>query len=202
MILFVRHAESLSNAGGVTMPHHTIPLSDTGRRQAAALATSLPEPSAVFVSGMARTQQTAAPYCNRYGMTPQKCPELDEFSVIDPALIEGMDGSQRRLFVSNYWDSPDPARRWGVEADTFTEFVQRVQTFTVRLAGLTDGSVIFGHGIWLAMLHWLTQGHQARTAADMVAFQHHRQAFEIPNCAIFEIKRHGSGWQVFNEAAA
>ena len=40
MIYFVRHRGSTANAGGVTMPHLEIPLSDLGRRQAA-LATLL-----------------------------------------------------------------------------------------------------------------------------------------------------------------
>ena len=196
MILFVRHAESLANAGGITMLHHAIPLSDTGRKQATALVAVLPEPSAVLVSGMVRTQQTAAPYCARFGIVPQTRSELDEFSMIDPALIDGMNGPQRRLFVRDYWDSPDPNRRWGEQADTFAEFVERVQSFTAQLAELADGSVIFGHGIWLIMLHWLTQEHQARTAADMLAFQRYRQAFAMPNCAIFKLERYGPDWRV------
>ena len=66
-IVFVRHAESVSNAGGITMPHETIPLSEKGREQAQTLAASLPPaPAAVLVSGMVRTHETAAPYCARH----------------------------------------------------------------------------------------------------------------------------------------
>ena len=42
-IYFVRHGQSLANAGGVTMDHHAIPLTDIGHRQAAALAAFLPD---------------------------------------------------------------------------------------------------------------------------------------------------------------
>lgn len=52
-LTFIRHAESVSNAGGVTMPHEAIPLSDLGHLQAQKLAAlrSVP-PVAVLVSSM------------------------------------------------------------------------------------------------------------------------------------------------------
>jgi broad specificity phosphatase PhoE len=197
-ILFVRHAESLSNAGGVTMPHAAIPLSEKGMAQAVALADLLPaSPVAVLVSGMARTRQTAMPYCLRFGVKPQEHAGLDEFSVIDATLIAGMDGEQRRQFVRRYWDHPDPHRRWGEGADTFAGFVERVRSFIAQLDGIADSSVIFGHGIWLIMLHWLLQGNPARTADDMGAFQRYRLAFAMPNCATFGLDRQKpSGWGI------
>jgi broad specificity phosphatase PhoE len=203
-ILFIRHAESAANAGGVTMPHAAIPLSEQGRMQANALAVMLPtSPSAVLVSGMVRTRQTAAPYCARVGMEPREHVGLNEFSLIDAALIAGMDGTQRRQFVSDYWDNPDPHRRWGADADTFIEFTERVRGFIAQLDELADSSVIFGHGIWLIMLHWLLHGNEARTGSDMAAFQRYRQAFQMPNCAVFRLKRLiSSGWTITEHSFA
>lgn len=153
-VIFVRHAESLSNAGGVTMPHEAIPLSERGRQQAKALADALPTtPSAILVSGMVRTHQPAAPYCAQFSLTPRQHAGLNEFSVIAADLIAGMDGPQRRLFVRDYWDNPDPHRRWGEKADTFVEFEARVRSFVGELDRIADSTVIFGHGIWLSMLH-------------------------------------------------
>ena len=61
-IIFVRHAQSVSNAGGMTMPHKAIPLTEKGHQQAEALAASLHiEPADVLVSEMVRTHQTAEP---------------------------------------------------------------------------------------------------------------------------------------------
>ena len=45
-ITFVRHAQSLSNAGGVTMEHGAIPLTELGHRQAQRLADDLHDPLA------------------------------------------------------------------------------------------------------------------------------------------------------------
>lgn len=76
-------------------------------------------------------------------------PLLDEFSIICPSLIEGMNGAQRRVVVRPLWDEPDPYRRSGAQADTFMEFQERVRRFIdERLDELPDGTVIFGHGIW------------------------------------------------------
>lgn len=194
-VIFVRHAESLSNAGGVTMPHETIPLSEQGRQQAEILAEALPtKPAAVLVSGMLRAQQTAAPYCDRFGVIPRQHTGLNEFSLIDADLIAGMDGQQRRLFVRNYWDNPDPNRRWGTKADTFIEFEARVLSFIGELDSLADSTVIFGHGIWLGLLHWLLLGNRVHDADDMVSFQRFRLALPMPNCAIFHAERTTRTW--------
>lgn len=196
-VIFVRHAESVSNAGGVTMPHEAIPLSERGRQQAETLADLLPAaPAAVLVSGMARTHQTAAPYCARLGVAPRQHVGLNEFSVIDADLIAGMDGPQRRLFVRDYWANPDPHRRWGTKADTFAEFEVRVRSFIGELDSFAESTVIFGHGIWLGMLHWLLLGNRVRDADDMRAFQHFRLELPMPNCAVFSASRAGKAWWI------
>jgi alpha-ribazole phosphatase len=196
--LFVRHAESVSNAGGITMPHEAIPLSERGKRQAEALAALLPiEPAAVLVSGMVRTHQTAAPYCARIGVTAHQRVSLNELSVIDSDLVAGMDGPKRRHFVRDYWDNPDPYRRWGDRADTFVEFEARVRGFVGELDSLARPTVIFGHGIWLGMLHWQLLGNQVCTADDMHAFHRFQLELPMPNCATFQIERAGAaGWAI------
>lgn len=198
-MIFVRHAESLSNAGGVTMPHEAIPLTECGRQQAEAMADALPAaPAAVLVSGMVRTHQTAAPYCARNGLTPRQHAGLNEFSVIDADLIAGMDRPQRRLFVRDYWDRPDPHRRWGTKADTFVEFEARVRNFIDGMDCIADSSVIFGHGIWLGMLHWLLLGNQTSTADDMRAFRVFQLALAMPNCAVFKVSLCDGAWIIQN----
>jgi broad specificity phosphatase PhoE len=91
----------------------------------------------VVMSRFVRAQQTAAPYCQRFNHDARIDPELDEFSIIDPALIEGLDGAQRKPFVNAYWAEPDLHRRLGESADTFAEFVERVRRFQDRMGTLT-----------------------------------------------------------------
>ena len=77
-------------------PHQAIPLTAHGHTQARALGATLAgHASAVAVSRFMRAQQTAAPYCQRFNLEPQVDADFDEFSLIDAALIEGLDGALR-----------------------------------------------------------------------------------------------------------
>lgn len=190
VITLIRHAESVSNAGGITQPHELIELSDRGRSQAHELAGQLPgPPSMVIVSGMRRAQQTAEPYCQRFGVEPSVDRSLDEFSVIDPALIAGLNGVQRKPFVKDYWSAPDPQRRLGDAADTFQEFSARVIRFRQRMDALPNATVIFGHGIWIARLLWELQGQHAIDTHGMSAFRAYQVRLPMPNCAVFNLMR-------------
>jgi alpha-ribazole phosphatase len=203
-LTFIRHGESVANAGGITMPDREIPLSERGWRQAQALAETLElEPSTILVSRLLRAQQTAAPFCQRVGMRPVENPLLDEFAVIDPDLIEGLDGAQRRPFTQAYWQDPDPHRRLGQAADTFAEFSRRVEDFLEGLAALPDATVVFGHGIWFSLLTWRLQGHRAEDAEDMRCFRRFQLSAPIPNGAVFRLTQTGkAGWSVQPVSAA
>lgn len=199
VLTFVRHAQSVSNAGGITMPHATIPLSDLGHAQAHQLANVIDvTPVAVLVSGFTRTHQTAAPFCAKHSTSYKILTCLNEFSVIDPLLIQGLNGIQRKPFVKEYWDNPDPHRRLGAEADTFAEFVDRVNEFVAQMDNLTDSTLIFGHGIWFAMLQWLLNGNSATESATMCAFRRFQISSPIQNCAVFKLINGGTGWIVSN----
>lgn len=188
-ILYVRHAESVANAGGITMPNNDIPLSEAGRLAALELAEELPaEPALVLVSRALRTQQTAEPYCRRTGAVPTVEPLLDELSIICPSLIEGMNGAQRREVVRPLWEEPDPHRRKGPQADTLMEFQKRVRRFIdKRLPELPDGTIIFGHGIWCGMLQWQRLGHWASDSAGMLAFRQYQQELRMRNGAVVDL---------------
>lgn len=196
-LIFIRHAESVSNAGGPTMPHGAVPLSELGHQQAQLLARLIDvEPATVLVSFFLRTHQTAAPFCERFGVQPQVHPDLHEFSVIDPALIQGLLGPQRKPFVKAYWDDPDPLRRLGENADTFAEFDGRVSVFIEQMDQLPDSTVIFGHGIWIALLFWRLLGYEVSDAEGMKAFRRFQLALPMPNCAVFSLVPIGERWSV------
>lgn len=188
ILTLVRHGESISNAGGITMAHDSIPLSSHGHHQANKLAALLEiEPAMVLVSRFVRTQQTAAPFCSKHGADPRAHPALHEFSVIDPDLIAGLDGAQRKPFVQSYWDDPNPHQRIGGNADTFAEFQERVNSFMAEMADLPDSTVVFGHGIWFCLLFWRLLGYSVTDADSMRAFRRFQLGFPMPNCAVFHL---------------
>ena len=113
-ITFIRHGQSVANAGGVTMPHHAIPLSELGELQAEALSTLLPEqPSRIITSSFIRAQQTAAPYTKRVGRSAEVHPLAYEFDNFDLNLIAGMNGAQREPIREAFCKEADPNKRMG-----------------------------------------------------------------------------------------
>jgi broad specificity phosphatase PhoE len=197
-IIFIRHGESIANAGGVTMTHAAIPLSELGKVQAQALAAALDlQPSKIVVSEFLRTHETAHPFCNKVSMQPVIHSALNEFSCLDPALIQGMVGEQRRPIAEAYWQAADPEKRMGEQADTFHEFEQRVTAFIPELDSLPNNTVLFGHGIWFALLTWKLLGFSARHPQGMKAFRRFRSGLPMPNTAIYLLESFTPGrWRV------
>jgi probable phosphoglycerate mutase len=88
-IILIRHGASADAIPGEPFPlidgHGDPPLSPAGEQQARALAERLAdEPlTALFVTGLARTVQTAAPLAERLGIQPVVVPELREVKLGD-----------------------------------------------------------------------------------------------------------------------
>lgn len=193
-LTFIRHGQSVANAGGITMAHDAIPLTELGRLQAQALAAVLDlRPSKVYVSAYDRTAETAAPFCARVGVQPEVHPTLHEFSTIDPVLLAGMNGEQRRPIADEFWKVSDPQKRMGPAAETYAEFDARVRDFMPELDRIPDGTVMFGHGMWFGLLVWKLLGFDAADGTGMRAFRRFQLGLPMPNCATYKLIRGGDG---------
>ena len=203
-IYFVRHGESVANAGGVTMDHAVIPLSPLGLVQAQAIPSILDvAPSKVLVSAYTRARQTAQPFCDQAGCVAEVHPLLHEFSALDPALVEGMTGEQRRPITAAYWHTADPAVRMGDQAETFLEFNARVTDFVAELAQLPDRCVLFGHGIWFGLLAWQLLGFGASDSHGMKGFRGFQLGLPMPNCAVYVlVGKPGQRWSWYADEPA
>ena len=127
-------------------------------------------PSKVLVSAYLRTSETAAPFCARFRVAPEVHPALHEFSTIDPELLAGMNGEQRRPIADAYWKEADPTKRMGALAETFEQFECRVREFMPELDSIPDRTVMFGHGMWFGLLVWKLLGFNAVDSLGMKAF--------------------------------
>ena len=198
MIYFVRHGESTANAGGVTMPHPEIPLSDLGRRQAASVAELLDvKPALVLSSTYVRAIETARPFSEKTGCQITPHPLLHEFSALDAALIAGMVTAQRRPMTDAFWSQADPDLRHGPGSETFGEFSARVAGFAGEMPQLPQDTVLFGHGIWFALLCWKLWGFTGDDATMMREFRRFQRALPMPNCAVYGLEQVGRGqWRL------
>lgn len=177
-ITFIRHGQSHANAGGLTQENPAIELTDFGQRQAAHIARLLPAHAPeILVSPFERARATARPYCELTGKTPRVAKRLHEFDTIDPDLLQGMNGEERRPVIDAYWAKSDPELRMGTKAETFLEFAARVEQFRLcDLPTLQDGTLVFGNA--LVPQRWQVSVNEIlmRTIADLQPEQKLRAA--------------------------
>lgn len=188
-ITFVRHGQSHSNIGGVTMENARIPLTDLGHHQALVLAGLLPHASYVLVSPFDRARDTAAPWCRHMHHQPTVLDALREFELIDATLLEGMTGEQSRSIADAYWSQANPHERMGSRSETFAEFHTRVAGVRTAMTTWQDNTLVFGHRMWLAMLIWQEMGFLQFDSQAMRMFRRFQLGFPIPNAAVYHFNR-------------
>lgn len=169
------------------MPHASIPLTDLGHIQARDLALQLPpEPARILASPFQRARDTALPYAERCDQVIQFEPLLQEFDMIDPALIAGMNQAERRPIADAFWQEADPDKRMGTHAESFRGFAGRVSTFLADvLPSLPDTTVCFGHGIWIGMAAWQLLGFTEVNSQSMRQFRRFQAGLPLPNAVVY-----------------
>lgn len=188
VIYLIRHAESLANAGGESLPDREIPLSEQGKQQAQTLIERLPKMRCVLTSEFLRTQQTAAPYLAYHQLeaTPLAC--LNEFSYLPFVQIAGLNAEQRRPISQQFWQQADPYLQLSDEVDSFALFNQRVEAFLDFAKQAENQTACFTHGIWLSLLIWKLLGFEADSPQAMQQFSAWQKALPMENTAIWRLE--------------
>jgi alpha-ribazole phosphatase len=204
-ILLVRHGQSQANAGGVTLENSLVPLTKLGELQAQALAPLLPSTAAdIWSSPFRRALDTATPYCERIAQPAARHDDLREFEVIDTLQMRGSAFTERNAAVVRFWETAEPDHRMGPTAETFREFHERIaRVRTHWLPNLADGTVIFGHGMWMALLFWQMWGFERNDHAAMIRFRRFQLGFPMPNAALYNVTSVAAGkWAIKADEAA
>lgn len=189
-VTFIRHGQSESNAGLPTEYPGSAPLTELGRRQARAAAGLFVEPPGLaIVSAFLRTRQTAAPLLERHPACPVETWPVQEFTYLRPAKYAGTTAKDRSADVAAYWQRLDPAYRDGEGAETFLEFLGRVDACLTRLADRPGPVVLFGHGQFLrGVLLRLLMPFLGDPTDVMLRFRAFRLGLVIPNAALFRLR--------------
>lgn len=190
-LYFIRHGQSLANTGAKSMPDAEIPLTELGRQQAHDLLSDWQqlniEPHHIYTSPLLRAKQTAEIFNQNYGLDIQTLPELKEFCCLSLNNIENMLGNERAILAKQYWQTAHIDFKDGNDADSFSEFQQRVATFLNRLDDFEHNSFFFGHGIWIGMLAWQLLGLSANDNADMQKFRQFQTALPMYNTVVYRL---------------
>lgn len=154
-----RHGQSVANAGAATLDPLSIELTELGRQQAEDLARQWAEaPSLIVVSPAERARATALPTMRRFPAVRDEAWPIQEFTYLAPARCAGTTAEQRRAWVEDYWGAADADRCDGEGAESFNDFIARVDNTVARLAQFAGGSdrtvLLFGHGQFINAMRW------------------------------------------------
>jgi broad specificity phosphatase PhoE len=189
-VWLIRHAESTGNAGLTTSRPDTIPLTGKGIEQALYLADSFTQaPALIVTSPYVRTQQSAKPTIQRFPTARQEQWEVQEFTYLSPARYRDTTAADRRPYVDAYWSRCDPRYIDGEGAESFADFIGRVQRAIDGLWSCQSEFVaVFGHGLFLRAMIWrMLFGAQPVNATTMSSFRHFLVATTMPNTAITKV---------------
>ena len=199
-VVLLRHGASIPAVEGQPFDlldgHDDPPLAPAGEAQALLAAERLPKesPSALFVSGLTRTVQTAAPLVERTGLEPRVVGDLRE------VMLGDWQGGEFRIRMA----AGDPLalsvlteERWDVipNAERAAEFTARVRSgieTVVEETGPGHTAVAVVHGGVIA------EACRQATASRPLAF------VSVDNCSITRIVVFGDGrWllRAFNDTA-
>ncbi len=146
----IRHAESTANVGIFKHPPAEIPLTLKGHHQAEQLAKSIPTcPDLIVISPFQRTYMSAAPMMHRWEDVPVETWPIQELTYLSPIKYHSASPSQQQQMVDKYWQNADPSYCDGDGAESFADFINRLQVFYQRLLASQGFIVVVGHGHFL-----------------------------------------------------
>ncbi len=196
-VWFIRHGESVANAGGRTKETSVCSLTERGFRQAEQLAAALPaEPEFIVHSTYVRALQTAEPTMRRFHGVPVDEWAVQEVQYLDPMLCVDTTQAERREMVHDYWLRCDPDYT-APGAESFALFMARARTTLGALSARHERiTFVFSHGHFIRALAWMVLFRPS--AVDVAAMQHFRHfmaSYPVPNCSIMPMYLHEDGTQ-------
>jgi 2,3-bisphosphoglycerate-dependent phosphoglycerate mutase len=194
-VWFIRHGESVGNAGERTREAPSYPLSALGFRQAEQLAGALhAEPDLIVVSPYVRAQQTAEPAIRRFANARVEEWPVQEVQYLDPLLCVDTTQDERRALSEEYWQRGDPHHA-APGAESFVEFSSRIGDVIEHAAQRVERRIfVFCHGQVMQAIAWLSVSRPAvMDAAAMRRFYNFMHGVSVPNCAILPLHHHADG---------
>jgi broad specificity phosphatase PhoE len=197
-VWLVRHGESTANAGARGETPAGTPLTARGHEQAARLANDLRMrvglPTAIVVSPFIRTQQTAAPFSMLADRVPEVWP-IQEWIFLDPQRYVGTTYAERQPDVKAYGEKSDPYYVDGPGAESFVQFIERVDAFLEDACARPGKIVAFSHGRFIRGVLWRLA--HSGPIVSKEQFQNHwafQNKFETANCEAVKLRFEKGDW--------
>lgn len=196
-VWFIRHGESVANAGARTVEASGYELSELGFRQAEQIAAALHhEPDLIVHSPYTRARQTALPTMQRHAKIAVEEWPVQEVQYLDPAKCVGTTQDERRALSHAYWELCDPEHAES-DAESFVVFIERVKQALAGFAQRQERrTFVFCHGQFMSAIAWLALSRPA--FLDRVAmgrFYKFIHGYAVPNGSVLPVYFHPDGGQ-------
>ena len=174
--LFIRHAESTSNANTATTVQEVIdaPLTPLGQQQAIDLAGLLAgyDITTIYTSALQRTQQTIAPTAALFGLTPIEDARTNEWYIGDVTSLAEL-AAANPLSIIGAWAAGNTSAKAALpNAESLDDLAARVVPAWTEIINLhkdEDGVVVLvGHGAETGMV----MPYFAQNVTPQFAFSH------------------------------
>jgi broad specificity phosphatase PhoE len=188
-IFLIRHAESESNVGSKTSDPSIISITEKGRAQSFELANKITDaPDLIIVTSYVRTAQTALPLIKKFlGVKVETWP-LHEFTFLSPSLCRNTNSKERLPMVNEYWEKCDPDFIHGIGAESFNQFIERVQGCIQRFNSMNHKFVtIFAHGHVIRAIRLFMDSNQTTPEILMRLYRDNIPMIPVYNSEIFEV---------------
>jgi broad specificity phosphatase PhoE len=185
-VRFIRHGESIANAGLATASPAEARLTYRGLEQAYRIATSIEaQPSLIVTSSYVRTIETALPTLRRFPRAAHQEWDVHEFTYLSQTKTNKhyTTVQDRKPLVDAFWERCDPFYATGEGAESFADFIERVKDVLYTLKYCReDFVVVFSHEQFIQAALWLSSDISLRINRDtMRAFREHLLSSPIPN---------------------
>jgi 2,3-bisphosphoglycerate-dependent phosphoglycerate mutase len=209
-ILFIRHGQCIANIGVATSFAFEAKLTERGWQEAYAIAEHLSrisehESIRIFSSPYIRALETAKATQDLFGGKQVHTLPVHEFDYLDLSREVATTTAQRSPLVKEYWGRCRPHYRHNHKAESFIDFISRVQRVVNALWNPPyiddEFVVIFSHHLFIQAVRWLSIQNteiQAKNLqpSDMRDFHDLVQRDPIPTGAIIKTTSSQRGYHL------
>ena len=146
-IWLVRHCESESNSGEKTKHPGSSIITKKGESQAKYISSCIQnEPDLIIHSPYIRTLQSAQSLINKFPETPIEEWPVQEFVYLAAETYLNTTQVERKSYVNRYWKECNPTIKSVDSAESFDEFINRMEMIIEKLEQRSDYVIVFTHG--------------------------------------------------------
>lgn len=191
-VYWVRHAQSIANAGARTDATKAVVLSPLGAEQAASFARGWGvRPGMIVVSPYVRTHQTALPLRRKFEAVPVEEWPVHEFTFLSRGIGDGTTAAERLELAKPYWQRMDPFEDLGEGSESYAAFHTRVAACLARAASFrgTGPLMVFTHNRVLCQLMTMIVNPPRDVHEGMRRIHGLCTVgrFEVPNCGVLRM---------------